>query len=174
MNGLECENRMKISARRFLTVFGFVYLILGAMGLAALWLPSTPLLHASGVGAIFLLLTPPGMIMQYGVAAGCFGEPRAAWGCNLDADVILHARTVLVALCFISVLGGSAGVWAASTKDTQAGRAVWLALVVVSLGAALWRWIDVAGSFAPPFPNTFWAVAYTNAYCLWPRKDAIH
>jgi hypothetical protein len=163
---------MKISAKGFLRVVGFMYVTLGTGGLAALLLPSMGLLYLCGFSAVFLLVTPPGLALEYGIQASCFGPPRA---CNLDADVIQHARTVLMALCVISVVGGLSGIWATSTKDKQAGRAVWLVLVVISVAVALWNWIVLLSDAHPnpfenPTVNTFWAVTYGAAYCLWWRN----
>ena len=169
---------MKISAECFLRVVGFIYVIIGAAGLAASLLPSMGLLYVCGLSAMTFLVTPPGLVLEYGIQASCFEQPRGAWGCNLDADVIQHARTVIMALCVMSVVGGLSGIWAASTKDKQAGRAVWLALIVVSLGVAFWNlsgWFSDArriNTFAAPVPSAFWALAYATAYFRWLRKGA--
>jgi hypothetical protein len=173
-NGALSENHMKISAKGFLRIVGFVYVTLGTGGLAALSLPSTGLLYLCGLSAVFLLVTPPGLPLEYGIQAGCFEHPQA---CNLDADVIQHARTVIMALCVTSVVGGLSGIWATSTKEKQAGRGVWLVLVIVSLGIALWNlsvWLFDAhpSPFTVPTANTFWAVTYATAYCVWWQKDA--
>jgi hypothetical protein len=169
---------MNIYAKGFLRGVGLLYVTFGIVGLAASLLPSMDLLYLCGLGAMFILVTPPGLTLEYGIQAGCFEQPRGAWGCNLDADVIHHARTVITALCVIAVVGGLSGIWAASTKDKQAGRAVWLALVVLSLGVALWNlnvwFFDAHHSdpFTTPAPSTFWAFVYTTAYLRWWRKDA--
>jgi len=132
---------------------------------------------------MIFLVTPPELVLGYGFQAACFEQ---SWGlCNYnasDSDAIQHARTVIMALCVKSVVGGLSGAWAASTKDLQAGRAVWLALVVVSLGVALWSlrgWFTAAGVSHPlinggivTVPNAFWALAYATAYFRWLRKGA--
>jgi hypothetical protein len=118
INGIVSDNRMKLSAKGFLRVVGFMYVTLGTGGLAALLLPSMGLLYLCGFSAVFLLVTPPGFALEYGIQASCFGPPRA---CNLDADVIQHARAVLRLLCVISVVGGLSGIWADIYKR-QASR----------------------------------------------------
>ena len=68
--------------------------------------------------------------------------------------MIQHARAVVLTLCVISVVGGLSEIWATSTKDKQAGRAVWLVLVVISFGVALWNWIALLSEAHPnPFEN---------------------
>jgi hypothetical protein len=173
---------MNMSARGFLRVVGFMYAMFGAAGIAASLLPSIGLLIVCGFGAMMFLVTPPGLVLEYGIQAACFGQSRGPYGCNLDADVIQRALTVIMALSVMSFVGGLSGAWAASTKDQQAGRAVWLALVVVSLGVALWSssvWFTDGGRSHPlinggivAVPNAFWSLAYATAYFRWWRKGA--
>jgi hypothetical protein len=165
---------MNMSAKRFLRVVGFMYVMFGAAGFTASLLPSMGLLLVCGFGAMMFLVTPPGLVLEYGIQAFCFGQPRGPYFCNLDPDAIQRARTAIMALCVMSVVGGLSGAWAASTKDLQAGRAVWLALVVVSLGVALWslRVLFTAEGGIVAVPNAFWALAYATAYFRWVRKGA--
>jgi uncharacterized protein (DUF697 family) len=166
---------LKLSAQRFLQLVGFEYVAVGMVGLGALFLPSGSLLIIGGLSSMYLLVSPRALTLEYGIQAYCFEHPREAWGCNLDSDVIEHARFVVMVLCIMSVLGGLAGVWAASTKDKQAGRAVWLLLIVVSVGVLLWNLMGSLNPFANPVPMLFtagWVAAYTMAYFRWLRNDA--
>jgi hypothetical protein len=164
-----------------------MYVMFGAVGITASLLPSMGLLFVGGFGAMIFFVTPLELVLGYGFQAACFEQSGGL--CNYAAtvplgqmtDEIQHARTVIMALCVMSVVGGLSGAWAASTKDLQAGRAVWLALVVVSFGVALWslRGFTAAGVSHPlinggivAVPNAFWALAYATAYFRWLRKGA--
>jgi hypothetical protein len=132
-------------------------------------------LYFSGLAAIFLLNTPSEMVFEYGIPAGCVGQPRQAFACNVEPTEAEHAQTVIVAMCAVSILGGLSGVWAAWTKDRQAGLAVWLVLVLASTGIACWNlhtWLSVPRDqlLFSPGASIFWCLAYSGAYFWWWRQ----
>jgi hypothetical protein len=160
---------MNISAKGFLRFVGFEYLAFGIAGITSLLVPSRFLLVLVGFGAVTLLVTPLRVIFEYGIQSSCFELPRGA--CNLNADEVQHARAVIMVLCTMSVAGGLAAIWAASTKDKQAGRAVWLVLIVVSVAVVLWNLKGMFFTSSSGILSTCWVVAYTLAYFRWLRSD---
>ena len=167
---------MKISAKSFLWFVGIKYVAMGVAGLLALRSGSFWFLVGCGVAALFLLAIPRIAILQYGIPATCFEQDGGSGGCNLDAAEIQHAHLVITAFCVTSILGGLAGIWAVTTKDKQAGRAVWLLLVAVSVAIGLWNLSPlVLGSFGELFlaswSSALWALAYAACYYQWLRQE---
>jgi hypothetical protein len=129
---------------------------------------------------MFLLVLPV-EILLYGVQVGCIGQPRAAWGCGLEADELQHAQTVIIIACAISIIGGVAGLWASWTEDEDAARAVWLVLIVGSFAVAL---LNLRGGFFGVTGGTafkavgislFWPVMYVVAYYFaWIKGNLSH
>jgi hypothetical protein len=139
--------------------------------------PSSGLLVWSGLGSSLLLVTPVALTEENGIQASCFEQPRAAWGCNLDTNVIQGARAVLMALCVTSTIGGLLGIWAASTRNKRVGHVIWLTLTGISAAVALWnlqgfifdsdlRRSDIG------LVSIFWVWAYGAAYLRWSRDAA--
>jgi len=93
----------------FLRFVGVEYAALGLIGLVALFVPSSGLLPwlLCEIATLYLLAAPLALTFGNGVQAICLEQP----GCDLDTDVIQHARATLVALCAISLVGGLLGIW---------------------------------------------------------------
>lgn len=166
---------MKISARGFLRFVGFEYVAVGLAGLAAVHSGSFWFMVGCGEAALFLLVVPELSVMEYGIQASCFGQPSGSWGCNLEPAEIQHAQLAITALCVASILGGLAGIWAASTKDKEAGRAVWLVLVAISVAVGLWdlRLVFAGAYFLGCWRSALWAGAYVTAYSRWFGKERV-
>src|SRR5262245_14253226 len=143
---------MRIFGRRFLQFVGSEYVALGIFGLAALYSGSRNLLVLTALLVPFLLVVPLAPVLENGIQASCYGEPRAPWGCNLEIGEIQHARAILTLLCIISIAGGWLGIWGARTHRRRAGRMVWLTLTVVSIAVALWNLKSILFDSLPSNP----------------------
>jgi hypothetical protein len=84
-----------LASERFLQLAGFKYAAAGIIGLAALCFYWEIVLLLCGLGALCLLVSPTALTVVYRIQAYCYGAPRGACGCNLDAEDIEHPRTVL-------------------------------------------------------------------------------
>jgi hypothetical protein len=160
---------MRRFAGGFLRFVGLEYIALGLIGLAALFEPSGNLLGLPALGMSLLLVAPLPLTMENGLHASCFERSGRTGGCNLDPAVIEHARTVLIVLCVLSLLGGLLGVWGASTRNKRAGQAVWLTLTAISVAVALWnlKWFFFDSFASNPLigaVSAFWALTYAAAY----------
>jgi hypothetical protein len=160
--------RMGTLGKGFLRFVGLEYVALGVIGLVALGSGSRNSLAFCGLVTPFLLVAPLALVVENGIQAGCFGQPRAPWGCNLGTYEIQQARSILMVLCIISIAGGALGIWGAWTQRRSAGRIAWLVLTVISVAVALWNleWFIFDSFSTNPLigpTSMLWAAAYAFA-----------
>jgi hypothetical protein len=161
--------------QRFLRLVGAGYVLLGGGGLAALYLHMSNLLPLIGIVSPFTMVTPLGLTFPNGIQASCDGQPRGAWGCNLDLADIARARATLTVLCLAAIGGGVLCIWGASARNPW-GRTIWLALTAISLlvtAANLSFPCELPYNPLMAFASIVWSGAYAWAAALLFRRGHI-